>query len=188
MKFTFDTNCLIDLDETRPSAKNIRDLIRAHRAGKCEVAFVAVSASERQPGDRYLETFAEFEARLRKLKIEDIPTILGMAYWDISYLEHAVLADETCDLEERIHGVLFPTTPFKYSDFTAANETSTGDIKTDRAWRNKWCDRQMIWAHISNTRDVFVTSDTNFDKIVGTTGFEIVRVMRPVEAAALLPR
>lgn len=78
---------------------------------------MAVSASERQPGDKYLDSFREFEARMKELKIDDIPLLLGMAYFDISYLDHAVFADEESDLEERIHKILFPNVAFSYSDF-----------------------------------------------------------------------
>ncbi|WP_156414957.1 hypothetical protein [Phaeobacter sp. CECT 5382] len=186
MKFTLDTNCIIDLDLCRPSATNVQSLISAHRAGKAEVAFVAVSASERQPGDRYLDSFREFEARLKELDIDDIPLLLGMAYIDISYLDHAVFADEECDLEERIHNVLFPSVAFSYSDFKRLAPEATGDILTDKKWRNRWCDRQMMWAHVSNSRDVFVTSDNNFKKIERTESFEGVKVRTPEEAVALL--
>jgi hypothetical protein len=161
-------------------------LISAHRAGKAEVAFVAVSGSERQPGDRYLDSFGEFEARLERLREDDIPLLLGIAHIDISYLDHAVIADEECDLEERIHNVLFPSIAFSYLDFKKRATAATGNILTDKKWRNRWCDRQMMWAHISNSRDVFVTSDKNFKKIERAAGFKTVKVRTPKEAVALL--
>lgn len=186
MKFTFDTNCLIDLDFGRPNAAKVQELISAHRAGKAEVAFVAVSAAERQPGDRYLDSFCEFEARLKKLNVDDIPLLLGIAYFDISYWDQTVIADEECDLEERIHDVLFPTVAFNHSDFKRRTPEATGDILVDKKWRNRWCDRQMMWAHISNEREIFVTSDSNFKKIDGAAGFGSVSVRTPEEAGNCL--
>ncbi|UWQ62918.1 hypothetical protein K3723_01040 [Leisingera caerulea] len=174
------------MDLSRPNATKVQELISAHRTGKAEVAFVAVSASERQPGDRYLDSFCEFEARLKKLNVDDIPLLLGIAYFDISYWDNAVFADEECDLEERIHNVLFPTVAFSYSDFKRLTPEATGDILTDKKWRNRWCDRQMMWAHVSNERDIFVSSDKNFKKIERAAGFESVKVRSPKEAVKLL--
>ncbi|WP_411351980.1 hypothetical protein PNH50_01090 [Leisingera aquaemixtae] len=177
---------MIDLDLGRPNASKVQELISAHRVGKAEVAFVAVSASERQPEDRYLDSFCDFEARLKKLKVDDIPLLLGIAYSDISYWDHAVVSDEECDLEERIHNILFPTVAFNYSDFKRLTPEATGDVLADKKWRNRWCDRQMMWAHITNGRDIFVTSDSNFRKIDGAEGFEAVRVRTPEEAVNCL--
>jgi len=91
--FTFDTNCLIDVDEGRASAASIRAIVKAHRSQKIHAAFVAVSASERQRDDFYLPTYRDFAERLEKLGFGDIPHIMGMAYINISYINHAVLAD-----------------------------------------------------------------------------------------------
>jgi hypothetical protein len=48
--FTLDTNCLIDVDDGRPAAPYVLRLIEAADKGVADVALVASSASERQPG------------------------------------------------------------------------------------------------------------------------------------------
>ena len=185
LKCTLDTNCLIDLDLKRPNAKHLQGLVNAHRIGHANVAFVAVSASERQHGDKYFETYKDFEIRLEALGVADIPQVMGVAYFGISYFNHAVMVDPHCDLEERIHNALFPNFPFKYSDYLSENADALGDILKDKRWRNKWCDRQMMWAHLKNDRDVFVTSDRNFKKMKNTPEFGSVQVMTSADVAAL---
>jgi len=52
-RFTLDTNCLIDLDEGRRNGPLVRALADA-RPARANVAFVAISASEKQKGGRQL--------------------------------------------------------------------------------------------------------------------------------------
>src|SRR5262249_2848608 len=68
-KFTLDTNCWIAVEENRPEAADIRALANAHAAGVADVAIVAISASEKQKGGRYLRNFEEFQSRLNSLQL-----------------------------------------------------------------------------------------------------------------------
>ena len=176
--FTFDTNCIIHIDDNRDCKDFILKITDAHRNNQIHAAFVAVSASERQPGDSYLETYSDFTSRLARLGLQDIPHINGMSYWGLSYWNHAIYASEDMVQREReIHGVLFPNTEFRSADFNGRYSK----------WRNAWCDRQMIWSHEHHSRDIFVTSDKNFRKLNRHAGFENIVVCSPEEAASLLP-
>ncbi|WP_209835305.1 hypothetical protein [Ruegeria sp. HKCCE3926] len=189
-KFTFDTNCLIDVELSRDGSLSIMEIVAAHREGHCDAAFVAVSASERQEGDSYLNSYREFEERLAKSGFNDIPHILGMAYFDISYFDHALIAGaDMVERERQFHEALFANIDFKSSEYIERVSPCSDDMlnKYRKKWRNAWCDRQMIWAHEHHKRDVFVTSDKNFDKkLSGKLGFEHLKICSPDEAAAML--
>lgn len=189
MTFSLDTNCLIHLDNCEPEAEHIDALIGAHRAGTADVAVIAVSASERQPGDYYLPTYRHFMERLERLGIADLPQIKGTGYIGISYIDHCLWSgDLALDLERRIHDCLFPRIEFSAADFRSAKGLRQIE-PTDRQmkkWRNAWCDRQMILASILAGRDVFVTSDSDFDPLRDSTTFPELRVCRPEEAARLI--
>ena len=188
--FTFDTNCLIDLDEERPAAEFLWRIIDASNNGICEAAFVAVSASERQPGDSFLETYGDFTQRLARVGVEHVPQILGIAYLDLSYYDHALYAsNEQLKREQQLHEALFPTIPYQSSDcLTKAQRGGLDEVAARKKWRNAWCDRQMIWSHEHHNRDVFVTRDENFSKrLSGRAGFEHLRIMAPKDAISLLP-
>jgi hypothetical protein len=80
VSFTLDTNCIIDVAENRPGAAAIRALADAHAAGEADVALVAVSASERQPGDKYLDNFNVFQERLTALRLNHLTVLPSIAY------------------------------------------------------------------------------------------------------------
>jgi hypothetical protein len=148
-----------------------------------------VSASERQKGDFYLPTYETFMQRLTSLGVQDIPHILGMAYWGLSYWDRALYpSPEGSKRERQIHKLLFPSLSFDFAEYAKTNKVAPGDILSGKAkkWRNAWCDRQMLWAHDFHARDVFVTSDRNFRKLVGRIGFESLHVHTPEEATDLL--
>lgn len=189
LRFTLDTNCLIDLDEGRSAAADVRALTSAHMEGAIEVALTAVSASERQRGDRYISNFTEFSERVAKLGLGRLPVVQGMAYFDISFFEHAVWSGDEMVLRERqIHGVLFPTIPFSWPNYAERAGLSVEQIgsATGKKWRNAFCDRQMYWAHDHADRDIFVTSDRNFRKLEGAEGFPRAEIRSPRQAAQMV--
>ncbi|MBO9451746.1 hypothetical protein J7426_15840 [Tropicibacter sp. R16_0] len=189
LTFTFDTNCIVDVDLGREAAPAILELVSAFREGRCDVAFVAVSASEKQEGDYYLPTFDIFSTRLNELGLGDVSSILGMSYNDMSYIGHAIIVDENMLSRERqFHEALFPNTDFKASEYVARMRPTSDEqeMKYKKRWRNAWCDRQMIWAHEYHGRDVFVTSDKNFRrKLAGKDGFAHLKICTPFEAVAM---
>ena len=126
----------------------------------------AIMASERQRGGTYLDTFELFEDRRRRLGIAHLPLVLPMAYFGVCYWDHSVFADDEAEaLEQRIHQVLHPNIPFKYSDYCAANAIEPDEKSIDRQWRNAKCDVQVAWSHIRSCADVLVTADGNFTKL-----------------------
>jgi hypothetical protein len=65
-------------------------------------------------------------------------------------------------IERRIHQVLFPSVPFLWSDFCAANGLDLETSLPGSVWRNHKCDILALWSHIYAAREVFVTDDGNF--------------------------
>ncbi len=187
--FTLETNCLIDLDLNRHDACWLWHLIERHRKKEVSVAFVSVSASERQQGDIFLPTYTDFLKRLKDVGVSDIPQIAGLAYLGISYFERALNAsEESIDLEREIHEALFPNLPFNLDEYATALSKAVDELSIEQyfKWRNAWCDRQMIWSHIHHDRDVFVTRDGNFRKrLKKCKRFEDIVVATPSEAASL---
>jgi hypothetical protein len=187
--FTLDTNCIIDLDEKRPSSSYIQKLADAHAAGIADVALVAVSASERQKGDTYLDSFDVFKERVEKIGLAHLQVLKAIGYRGISFWGMALYPSEAMVSREReIHDALFPSIPFSWSDYATAQGLDLDAVKTPEAkrWRNTFCDRQMYWAHDHNNRQCFVTSDAGFSRILGHSAFPTAKVMTPEDAIALL--
>jgi hypothetical protein len=102
--FTLDTNCLIDVEESRPAVGAIRALAAAHAAGVADVAVIAMSASERQKDGNRIHNFSEFESRLATLGLSHLSILLPMMYWDISFWDRGLWSDDAMvDLECQIH-------------------------------------------------------------------------------------
>lgn len=190
LSFTFDTNCIIDLDEKRPASYYVLKIIEAHRAGQADAAFVAVSASERQRNGSYISNYDEFMDRLVKLQISDIPYIMGMAYLDLSFWDVALLSSEEMKARERrIHEAMFPNVPFDWPDYAKKYGLSVDSALADegKAWRNRWCDRQIAWAHDYHGRDILVTSNMkDFGRLHGAPGFETFKACTPDQASEML--
>ena len=189
MLFTLDTNCLIDVDEDRPNAAHVRRIVAAHPL-QADVAYVAISASERQKNGGNLELFDEFVARLHRLSIAHLRELPPMMYFDVAFWDHAYLTDEAMGiLEQRIHNILFPGFEIDWAAFAAARSLDPNKPSFGTKWHNAKCDVQALWSHIHHGRDVFVTSDRNFlgSKRAELTAIGAKRILRPVDAAALLP-
>jgi hypothetical protein len=62
MRFTLDTNRIIDVEENRPNAPFVRELVSLHGTNRINVAVSAIWASERQRMGGYAEKISEFQA------------------------------------------------------------------------------------------------------------------------------
>lgn len=195
LTFTLDTNCIIALDLGRPEATFIHELVRAHGNGKASVAVVKITASERQKSDdcqdAYLENFAEFETRLKKLGLDGLELLEPMGYWNVGFWDHMLWSDEKMEALERcIHQILFPNKPFLWTDFCAANGIDhRSAAPLHRKWLNAKCDVQAFWSHAYRSRDVYVTSDANFhkqSKLPRLAALSGGRIETPETAVALL--
>jgi hypothetical protein len=152
-KLVLDTNCLIDLEENRPDAQHLRTLIWAWKDGRVELAVVAVSASENQPGGIAARNYDAFEAKLNNIGLSGVRQLLPLAIWDIFYWDHALFSsDEMERLVSRIRALLFPGIVIG----------PPANIEENSVWRNKMCDVLVAWSCIHHEWAGLVTRDKNF--------------------------
>jgi hypothetical protein len=164
--FTLDSSCIEAIDEGRAEVQFIRMLAEAHSAGKAKVAVVALSAAEKHQFGSYFDDFDAFRDHLAALDLAQLEILKPMAYFDISFPDWSIEADETMQvLETKIHHILFPQTEFTWEDY--CEEHGIDPSFSPRGdWRKFKCNVQSLWAHIQSKRDVFVTTDENFHKAV----------------------
>jgi hypothetical protein len=127
MRFTLDTNCLIDVEDGRPSALFIRYLVARNGKNGIKVAISSVGASERQSAGGYAQNFSEFQAKLKAIGFENLELLPPLAYMNICFVDHCVMSSENDTLEQDIHNVLFPNIEFMWVDYAkarACRETS----------------------------------------------------------------
>ena len=190
IKFTLDTNCLIDLEEGRKGAAEVRKLVEAHRRGIANVAVATVTASERQKDGGFLETYEDFQARLVSLGLDHLNQIQPLAHFGISFFDHGLwTSQEMADSEAAIHDVLSPGIPISYPEYCEAWDIDPEARPLNPKWRNRLCDTQIVWSHIHHGRDVLVTSDDNFfkaSKLPRLVALGAKRICRPAEAAEML--
>ena len=187
--FTFDTNCLIDVAEERPSAPHVRAILAAGADGQADLALVASSASERQQGDTFLESIDAFEERRSALGFGSLPLLPSMARWGVSFFGNAVCGwAEGVAREQAIFTILFPASPFSWTDYASSKDVDPNDKSTAAymRWRNQILDAQALWAHDNAGRDVFVTSDQRLKAIDGHSAFPTMAIKTPAEAVGLL--
>ena len=193
LKFTFDTNCIIAVEENRPEAEDIRKLADAHSRASIDVSLVAMSASEKQRDAGYTDDFRIFQSKIKTLSLEHLGLVFPMCYLGISFLGACLLGDEQMTKDEfEIHRILFPNLEFSYDTFCNARglEPTSAFLGERVKWRNAKCDVQALWSHLHAKRDVFVTSDNNFHKASRKPVLLALgagRIERPKTAVALLP-
>lgn len=187
--FTLDTNCLIDVDEARPTASAVLAVLQASREGRAIVAMAASSASERQQNCDFLQSINVFRDRMSRLGFGDVELLPGILRCGIGFLDNGLLADdEMCAREVQIFSTLFPTHAVEWAAYAAQKgvDPEARDAPHYLKWRNKILDAQAYWAHEHHNRNVFVTSDNNFRRLNGAAGFPDANVLEPEDAAALV--
>lgn len=186
--YTLDTNCIYDIEDGRPNASYILDLVARHVAGAANVAVVAISASERQKDGEPLHDFGMFRERLSRLGLGQLEILKPMAYWDIAYWGWALWSSPKAEaLEKSLHDIMFPEAAFLLEDCEAA---ASDLIEAKRKWINRKCDVQALWSHINAGRDVFVTNDFVFHqetKKPRLVQLGAKQILYPKEAAADAP-
>ena len=188
-RITLDINCLINLENHTSEHEAVRALVEAHRSRRIQVFVPEMAASERQPGGRRRESFADFEKWLENIGCLDLDRVLPQAYWDIAFWGHAVWGGSSDDLETSIHGILHPNTPFLYADYCTLAGIDPAVQPADGRWLNVKCDVQAMWSHIHACNDVFVTEDKRFLTVARKTALIALGardVLTPKEAAAKL--
>ena len=189
LRFTLDTNCLIDVEDGRPAAIHVKRILRAAHDGTVDVAMVASSASERQKDNSFLTSFDHFEHRRKELGFDHLPIIHPLLRWDIGFWDQGLYASATAEARENlIYRTLFPNSPIEWPDYAArrAVRIENVDSRAYRRWRNQILDAQAYWAHDFNDRDVFVTSDMRFQRLQQALHFPRARILEPYEAVRLI--
>jgi len=188
--YTLDTNCIIDVDERRQDYLDVFKLVEAYNDNKIDLALVAAAASEKQKDGSYLESFRVFTERLKQLNFPDIPALPAITYWDISFWDKSILANEQMkETEKLIFETLFPKIAYNWVSYANENGVDPKELKSSslgKKWRNRLCDVQAFWAHTHAQRDVFVTSDAVFRRLQKVPAFANVVIATPSEAVALL--
>ena len=154
MRFTLDMNCIIDVEEARPNAPFVRELVGLHGINGINVAVSAIGASERQRAGGYAKYFSEFQAKLTDAGFGALELLPPLAYWNLCFGDHCVWADETDTLERQIHDVLFPNIEFSWPDYAKLRGLVIDS--QDKKWRNAKCDVLGLWCHIKHGGGVFV--------------------------------
>ena len=188
LRYTLDTNCLIDIEDDRPAAIHIKRILRAAKDGSVDVAMVASSASERQKDNTFLTNFQHFEQRRKSLGFGHLPLLYPLLRWDIGFWENALWSSDTAAARENlIYQILFPNSPIEWPDYAAQKAVQSDDVNSRayRRWRNQILDAQAYWAHDFNDRDVFVTSDRRFRKLEESPHFPKARILEPYQGVHL---
>lgn len=188
--FTFDTNCVIAVADSRPEAKDVLRMAAAHASGEASVALVAISASERQQSGKPLKSVDEFKTRVASLGLGHLELLAPLAYWDVTFWDFSLWSnDAMVQVEHSIHEILFPNIEFLWADFCAASGLDPANTPPDRKWRNAKCDVLAYWSHVHAAREVFVTSDQNFHAATKACALQAAfggSILSPQSAAALL--
>ncbi|AML52984.1 hypothetical protein [Falsihalocynthiibacter arcticus] len=166
MKLTLDWNCVIEVEEDRPQAAHVIDLINCHRKGQFEVALLAASASENSKSKQFPGNAKFFQNKVSALGWQDLPIvpmpgIIGLSYWDFCYF---VGDGEKFESDmDALWSAIASKVPRDPSEHLPSGTRMTDDAIQSAPlskWRNTWCDVISAYSHIHDSRDVFVTNNT----------------------------
>lgn len=166
MKLTLDWNCVIEVEEDRPQAPCVRELIHSHRNGELEVALLAASASKNTRSKRFPGNAAFFCERISAIGWQDLPLVpmpgvIGLSYLDFCFI---VGDDKQFKLDmDALWQAIAPKIPKDPSDHLPPGENLSDDLIQSEhlsKWRNTWCDVVSAYSHVHQRRDIFVTNNT----------------------------
>lgn len=151
---TLDTNCLIDVEEKREGYLAVLEILKMHEEKKINIAVVATSAVDKKIDNLEIKNFKQFQQWLKSIRFGNVEILAPIAYYDISFWDWSLWAGpELEELDHNIHKILFPKLPFE----------NPGQNLSDK-WVNAKNDVLIMWAHIWNKRQFFITRDDNFLK------------------------
>jgi hypothetical protein len=167
MKLTLDWNCVIEVEQNGPQSTCVLQLIESHRAGRCEVALLAASASENSRSKRFPGNAGIFQERVSALGWTDLPIVrmpgvMGLSYWGFCYY-----VEDGEKYEQEVEALWKAIAPNVARDWRvylpAGKEPSDDAIQSEELskWRNTWCDVIFAYSHIHERRDIFVTNNTS---------------------------
>lgn len=193
MKLTLDWNCVIEVEEDRPQAAFVRDLIDRHWKGQFEVALLAASASENSRSKRFPGNATMFVERVSALGWKDLPlvpmpAVIGLSYWGFCY--YVKDSEKFRRDMDALWRAIAPNVPQKPSDHLPPGMTlSDGTIQSEHLWkwRNTWCDVISAYSHVHERRDIFVTNNTrdfqnNLEKLSALGMRHIATPMQTISA------
>jgi hypothetical protein len=85
-RFTLDHNCLIDLDEGRPNAEFVREIVASARMEKHVICIPASAAAERRPDGSTADSFNVYKSRLARLGLDGAEILLPQMRVGMGYL------------------------------------------------------------------------------------------------------
>ena len=166
MKISLDWNCVIEVEEDRPQASNVTELIKLHRAERFEVALLAASASENTKSKRFPGNADVFNRRISALSWQDLPLVPMPSITGLSYIDFSYVVEDGKKFErdmDAIWTVIAPNIPPKpvdhLPDGMQLDDDAIQSVELSK-WRNTWCDVISAYSHIHAGRDVFVTNNT----------------------------
>ncbi|EBA11895.1 hypothetical protein [Roseobacter sp. CCS2] len=163
-EFTLDWNCVIEVEEQRPQAQDVLELINRHRKGDIEVALLAASASENTRSKRFPGHANIFKDRVAALGWQNLPIVLMPCIFDLSYMDFCYCVGDDFQRDmDALWEVIAPNLPNRPSNFLPDGTELNGTAIQSEAlskWRNTWCDVVSAYSHIHAGRDVFVTNNT----------------------------
>ncbi|WP_104666922.1 hypothetical protein [Ensifer adhaerens] len=189
LNLTLDINCFADVEESRPIRGDILKITEAARRGEADVAILASSSFECQPGGGSFNRLADFRARMVEIGLGEITLLRPIARHGRSFHGFGIMSDEAAVLRERlIFRTLFPTIPARWSDFAAINGLDKRDLCSAGAWKWRNClgAAQTFWAHENAQRDIFVTSDQSFSRLRNKAEFAGAVILTPTQTAQML--
>lgn len=166
MRLTLDWNCVIEVEEDRPQAKYVSDLIHSHRKGELEVALLAASASENSKSKRFPGNATLFGERIAALGWQDLPLVPMPGVWGLCYFDFCFFVEDGDAFErdrDALWQVIAPKVPRDLSEHLPVGLELSDDVIQSEAlskWRNTWCDVISAYSHIHARRDLFVTNNT----------------------------
>lgn len=188
---TLDNNCIIDLEQNRKDAPQIRRLIQMHHSKDISLRVVAVSASElKQDKQTHPKNFGEFKQRIKSAGLGDAEILPTLARWDLSFWDQCVWSGRWLEeLEKKIQTVLFSEDEVEYGDFCQKYHYDEGAQEKLDEWIRRKCDVLTLWSHIWYNGDIFVTRDENFFRQTKKSRLIELgagRILRPTEAVEML--
>jgi hypothetical protein len=156
MKFTLDTNCIIDFEEKRIGWQNIDAMIQKIARNGYSIAVLGISASEKRQNSLAPVGIDNFRNRVETIGLGGAAVLKPLGFWGVTYWDFCVWGgSDSIALHEKIADILFANSPYRY------NKPDADEVYR-RKHINQICDAQALWAHITYRRDVFVTGDNNF--------------------------
>jgi hypothetical protein len=182
--------CIIDLEQNREDAPQIRRLAEMHRNKEINLRVVAASASElkldKATHPRHID---EFRQRITSTELGDASILPTLFYSGVSFPDYCLLGHRWLNqLDKEIHAVLFSEDEMEYSSFCRKYGYNERAKEEWNEWVRRKCDVLTPWSHIWYDGDIFVTADNNFLRTKRPRLIELGarKIMKPTEAVKML--